>query len=150
MRLHNGKSPSPFPTNNGTILITIPKQFLLAAGLSYEKSSRATNITYTQMLFALSFDKFFFGHTPDLLSIAGSTLILGSAIYIALMANAGKNGPAKEVGEGGSASAGLEIGGELEAQEGLISGVRAGERNVESGEDHDRLDVREVAVRALR
>ncbi|KAK0353307.1 hypothetical protein LTR91_020671 [Friedmanniomyces endolithicus] len=125
-------------------------QFLLAAGLSYEKSSRATNITYTQMLFALSFDKFFFGHTPDLLSIAGSTLILGSAIYIALMANAGKNGPAKEVGEGGSASAGLEIGGELEAQEGLISGVRAGERNVESGEDHDRLDVREVAVRALR
>ncbi|KAK0260943.1 hypothetical protein LTR91_002161 [Friedmanniomyces endolithicus] len=125
-------------------------QFLLAAGLSYEKSSRATNITYTQMLFALSFDKFFFGHTPDLLSIAGSTLILGSAIYIALMANAGKNGPAKEVGEGGSASAGLGTEGELEAHEGLLGGARMGERDVESGEDYDRLDVREVAVRALR
>ncbi|KAK0336337.1 hypothetical protein LTS02_001989 [Friedmanniomyces endolithicus] len=125
-------------------------QFLLAAGLSYEKSSRATNITYTQMLFALSFDKFFFGHTPDLLSIAGSTLILGSAIYIALMANAGKNGGAKEGGEGGGAGVGLGIEGELEAQEGLLGGVRAGERDVEGGEDHDRLGVREVAIRALR
>ncbi|GAB7356896.1 hypothetical protein MBLNU459_g7757t1 [Dothideomycetes sp. NU459] len=59
-------------------------QFLLAAGLSYEKSSRATNMTYTQMLFALSFDRFFFGTTPSLMSIIGSTLILGSAIYMAL------------------------------------------------------------------
>ncbi|KYG44728.1 hypothetical protein M433DRAFT_39635, partial [Acidomyces richmondensis BFW] len=58
-------------------------QFLLAAGLAYERSSRATNITYTQMLFALTFDKLIFGHTPDLMSIAGSTLILGSAIYVA-------------------------------------------------------------------
>ena len=102
------------------------------------------------MLFALSFDKFFFGHTPDLLSIAGSTLILGSAIYIALMANAGKNGGAKEGGEGGGAGVGLGIEGELEAQEGLLGGVRAGERDVEGGEDHDRLGVREVAIRALR
>jgi drug/metabolite transporter (DMT)-like permease len=31
-------------------------QFLLAAGLQYEKSSRATNMVYMQMLFALSFD----------------------------------------------------------------------------------------------
>ncbi|EMC97582.1 hypothetical protein BAUCODRAFT_40060, partial [Baudoinia panamericana UAMH 10762] len=58
-------------------------QFLLAAGLAYEKSSRATNITYTQMLFALTFDKLAFNHTPDLMSIAGSTLILGSALVTA-------------------------------------------------------------------
>ncbi|KAF2101083.1 hypothetical protein NA57DRAFT_24049, partial [Rhizodiscina lignyota] len=59
-------------------------QFLLAAGLQYEKSSRATNMVYTQMLFALAFDKMFFGTTPGLLSIAGSSLILGSAIYVAV------------------------------------------------------------------
>ncbi|KAF2002638.1 hypothetical protein P154DRAFT_552953 [Amniculicola lignicola CBS 123094] len=59
-------------------------QFLLAAGLQYEKSSRATNMVYTQMLFALAFDKLVFGTTPDYLSIIGSSLILGSAIYVAM------------------------------------------------------------------
>ena len=58
-------------------------QFLLAAGLQYEKSSRATNMVYVQMLFALSFDKLVFGTTPSALSIVGSSLILGSAIYVA-------------------------------------------------------------------
>ncbi|KAL1612435.1 hypothetical protein SLS60_000662 [Paraconiothyrium brasiliense] len=58
-------------------------QFLLAAGLQYEKSSRATNMVYVQMLFALSFDKIVFGTTPRALSILGSSLILGSAIYVA-------------------------------------------------------------------
>ncbi|KAF3034246.1 hypothetical protein E8E12_005169 [Didymella heteroderae] len=59
-------------------------QFLLAAGLQYEKSSRATNMVYVQMLFALSFDKLIWGTTPGTLSIIGSSLILGSAIYVAM------------------------------------------------------------------
>lgn len=59
-------------------------QFLLASGLQYEKSSRATNMVYTQMLFALSFDKLIFGTTPGVLSIIGSSLILGSAVYVAV------------------------------------------------------------------
>lgn len=59
-------------------------QFLLAAGLQQEKSSRATNMVYTQMLFALTFDKLVFGTTPNVLSIVGSSLILGSAIYVAM------------------------------------------------------------------
>lgn len=59
-------------------------QYLLGAGLAYEKSSRATNMVYTQMLFALAFDKLIFGTTPGLLSIAGSSLILGSALYVAM------------------------------------------------------------------
>ncbi|KAF2204744.1 hypothetical protein GQ43DRAFT_121277 [Delitschia confertaspora ATCC 74209] len=59
-------------------------QFLLAAGLQHEKSSRATNMMYTQMLFALSFDKLVWGTTPGVLSIIGSSLILGSAIYVAV------------------------------------------------------------------
>jgi len=98
------------------------------------------------MLFALSFDKFFFGHTPDLLSIAGSTLILGSAIYIALMANAGNNSAAGDTANPTIA----RTEDELEAQQGLMSGLRGGERDVESGEDHDRLPIQEIQLRTLR
>ncbi|KAL8854668.1 MAG: hypothetical protein Q9221_000450 [Calogaya cf. arnoldii] len=59
-------------------------QILLTAGLSYEKSSRATNMVYTNMLFALAFDKLVFDTTMGMLSILGSSLILGSALYIAV------------------------------------------------------------------
>ena len=59
-------------------------QFLLTAGLAHEKSSRATNMVYTQVIFALAFDKLVFDTTPDGWSIAGSSLVLGSALYIAV------------------------------------------------------------------
>lgn len=65
-------------------------QFLLTAGLAHEKSSRATNMVYTQMLFALAFDKIVWDVTPGLWSIIGSSLILGSALYIALQKDASK------------------------------------------------------------
>lgn len=41
-------------------------------------------MVYMQMLFALTFDKLVWGTTPGFLSIVGSSLILGSAIYVAL------------------------------------------------------------------
>lgn len=41
-------------------------------------------MVYVQMLFALSFDKLIWGTTPGALSIIGSSLILGSAIYVAM------------------------------------------------------------------
>jgi drug/metabolite transporter (DMT)-like permease len=56
----------------------------LAAGLGAEKSSRATNMTYSQMLFAVIFDLVIWGTVPGLWSTVGSTLILGSAIYVAI------------------------------------------------------------------
>lgn len=59
-------------------------QFLLTAGLAHEKSSRATNMVYTQVIFALAFDKLVFDTTPDGWSLAGSSLVLGSALYIAV------------------------------------------------------------------
>ena len=62
-------------------------QFLLTAGLQHEKSSRATNMVYTQMLFALAFDKIVFNTTPGVWGIAGSSLILGSALYVSLLNN---------------------------------------------------------------
>ncbi|KAL1597507.1 hypothetical protein SLS59_007539 [Nothophoma quercina] len=39
---------------------------------------------FVMMLFALSFDKLIWGTTPGALSIIGSSLILGSAIYVAM------------------------------------------------------------------
>ncbi|KAH7389663.1 hypothetical protein DE146DRAFT_680470 [Phaeosphaeria sp. MPI-PUGE-AT-0046c] len=75
-------------------------QFLLAAGLQYEKSSRATNMVYMQMLFALTFDKLVWGTTPGALSIIGSSLILGSAIYVAMHREEPKKLDERESGDG--------------------------------------------------
>ncbi|KAH7030519.1 hypothetical protein B0J12DRAFT_318277 [Macrophomina phaseolina] len=72
-------------------------QFLLAAGLQQEKSSRATNMVYCQMLFALAGDKLIFGTTPDAWGWAGSSLILGSAIYVAVRKEQGKAAHRKEM-----------------------------------------------------
>ena len=51
-------------------------------------------MVYVQMLFALSFDKLIWGTTPGALSIIGSSLILGSAIYVAMH----KESPGKVAG----------------------------------------------------
>lgn len=59
-------------------------QFLLTAGLQLEKASRATNMVYAQMLFALFWERIVWGTTPGVLSIAGSTLILGSVIWVGM------------------------------------------------------------------
>ncbi|KAH9881717.1 hypothetical protein IAQ61_000444 [Plenodomus lingam] len=103
-------------------------QFLLAAGLQYEKSSRATNMVYMQMLFALTFDKLIWGTTPGTLSIIGSSLILGSAIYVAMnkeqpreKAEARRRGDA---GGDGDEEVGLIGGEEEEEEEGEEIGMR--------------------------
>lgn len=75
------------------------QQTFAAAGLAHEKSSRATNMIYTQMLFALIADKVMFGHNPELLSMAGSSLILSSAIYVAVM-KVGPIAPSEEAEDG--------------------------------------------------
>jgi hypothetical protein len=60
--------------------------------LGAEKSSRATNMAYSQMLFAVLFDFIIWGTLPGPLSILGATLILGSAIYVAIQRDAGQSG----------------------------------------------------------
>ena len=66
-------------------------QFLVTKGLQNDKAgSRATNMVYTQLLFALAFDYIFLGKTPALSSIVGSVLILGSVLYMALHVNEAK------------------------------------------------------------
>ena len=99
-------------------------------------------MTYTQMLFALTFDKLVFGHSPDLMSIAGSTLILGSAVYVATMVSNGKTSR-KDQPESSAAQ-----GDDVESGQGLLSGLT----DVRSSEDHDRLPepVEAVQMRILR
>lgn len=78
-------------------------QFLLTAGLSYVppkwvqnksasgggaakgQGSKATSMVYTQMLFALFYDKVVWGTTLDGVAWAGSALILACAVYVAVM-----------------------------------------------------------------
>ncbi|KAE8147016.1 hypothetical protein BDV25DRAFT_161370 [Aspergillus avenaceus] len=51
---------------------------------STSSGSRATSMIYTQMLFALFYDRIVWGSTLSPLSWLGSGLILGSAIYVAV------------------------------------------------------------------
>ncbi|PGH30748.1 hypothetical protein GX50_06468 [[Emmonsia] crescens] len=66
--------------------------------------SKATSMVYTQMLFALLYDKTVFNATPSPVSWAGSGIILASAIYVALVKEKRKDG----VGAGAGADDAVE------------------------------------------
>lgn len=128
-------------------------QFLLAAGLQYEKSSRATNMVYTQMLFALAFDKIVFGTVPGWLSIIGSSLILGSAIYVALNkeAAAPKDSPSADTSNSTSTAVAAAV---ADEELGLVAGMDAVDQDDSIGEhetieEMDRTE-RDPAITAQR
>jgi hypothetical protein len=73
------------------------------------------------MLFALTFDILFFGHSPELLSIIGSSLILGSAVYVALMKESAKNKNSERL----AVTADEEVG--------LVAGMDAEEEDIGDG-----------------
>jgi drug/metabolite transporter (DMT)-like permease len=59
-------------------------QYLLTSGLAADKSNKANGMVYTHMLFAAAFDRWVFGHNMGLMSFAGCSLILGSAVTVVL------------------------------------------------------------------
>jgi drug/metabolite transporter (DMT)-like permease len=70
-------------------------QYLLTKGLAVGgrgNGARATNMIYTNMLFALALDKLIFGQSPGWWSLAGSGLILGSAVFVAVQKQQGESG----------------------------------------------------------
>lgn len=75
-------------------------QFLLTAGLRHERGSRATNMVYSQMVFALAADYAIWRHTPGWTSLAGSALILGSAVVVAVRKDGGGGGEEERGKEG--------------------------------------------------
>lgn len=132
-------------------------QFLLTAGLRYEKSSRATNMVYSQMLFALFFDKVVFGTTPNAWSVVGSGFILGAAVWVAVQKEAAKekDGAARDEergeGDGTEEEVGLVRGRgregadeELDDEDGGQT-VRSGDRDEGGG---DALPLMEMRTRA--
>jgi drug/metabolite transporter (DMT)-like permease len=59
--------------------------------LKQGSGTRATNMVYSQMLFALMFDKLIWGITPGVSSWAGSGLILVSAVWVAVARDKNRN-----------------------------------------------------------
>ncbi|KAF8634733.1 hypothetical protein AX15_000746 [Amanita polypyramis BW_CC] len=60
-------------------------QTLMTMGLQIEAAGRATMGFYTQVIFALILERAVFGTVPQALSILGTVLILGPALYVAVM-----------------------------------------------------------------
>ncbi|CAH0022558.1 unnamed protein product [Clonostachys rhizophaga] len=63
-------------------------QVLLTEGLQREKAGRATNLIYTQMIWALVFERIVWGTTPPITSFIGSGLIISGAVWISLQKKA--------------------------------------------------------------
>lgn len=113
------------------------QQFLLAKGLAHEKSAKATNMQFSQMFFAMLGDKLVFGYTPDLKALLGSGLIITGVIFMILQ----KAPEAKK-----QLSEDDIVAGDEESRTGLLAEAR----NLETGEDHDRISTEEVQMRPLR
>jgi drug/metabolite transporter (DMT)-like permease len=59
-------------------------QFLLTAGLQLDRSSKATSMLYTGIIFALSFDWAIWGVLPGIWSMVGGIIIIASTLWSAL------------------------------------------------------------------
>lgn len=57
-------------------------QFLLTKGLQLTKAGKAGMMVYTQMVFALVFEWLVWSNTPDIVSVMGGGLILGSVLFV--------------------------------------------------------------------
>ncbi|TLD15213.1 hypothetical protein PspLS_10754 [Pyricularia sp. CBS 133598] len=91
-------------------------QFLLTEGLQREKAGRATNLIYTQIVFALATERIIWGTVPSSLSLVGGFLIIVAGIWTTLQkqsttaggaanaANARSSEPDEETGLLGSGS----------------------------------------------
>jgi drug/metabolite transporter (DMT)-like permease len=100
--------------------------------------SKATSMLYTNMLFALLFDRLMWGVSPSLISWAGSGLILGSTVWVALKKEEGKKMTREPVERRKN---------EEEARS-LMEGDDAAEGSASQG--HELRGWTEVELRALR
>ena len=103
---------------------------------------------FSQMFFAMLGDKIIFGYTPDLKALLGSGLIISGVIFMVLQ-KAPKSDQRRRddegVGSGGVRGGGHE---DEESRTGLLSEEAV--RDVETGEDHDRILREEEEGRAER
>ncbi|AOW06632.1 hypothetical protein B0I72DRAFT_137268 [Yarrowia lipolytica] len=59
-------------------------QLCMTGALTREKAAKVANITYTQIVWALLWDKVLWNNWPDVWSVLGGGLIIGSAIWVAM------------------------------------------------------------------
>ena len=59
-------------------------QFLLTTGLQLDRSSKATSMLYTQVIFALAFDWGIWGVIPGAWSLFGGSIVIASTLWSAL------------------------------------------------------------------
>jgi len=92
--------------------------------------TRATNMVYTQMLFALAFDKWIWGITPSAMSWIGSGLILGNAVWVAVARD-------RDQGNGGTRPGGNDCnaGNENQPGTGSASGSKRWNRKGQSDDE---------------
>lgn len=67
----------------GVGLATQFGQVLLTRGLQYETATRATALTYLQVVFATLWGVTFFGEVPGAWTVAGAALVVGSSLALA-------------------------------------------------------------------
>lgn len=67
-------------------------QVWLTRGLQYESATRATALTYTQVVFATIWGAIWFGETPDAASLAGAVLVVSGAFVLAASRGRGAAG----------------------------------------------------------
>ena len=65
-------------------------QFLLTAGLRLDKSSKATSMLYSQIIFALLFDFAIWGVLPGRWSLFGGSIVIASTLWSALQKTEGE------------------------------------------------------------
>ncbi len=71
-------------------------QFLLTAGLQLDKSSKATSMLYSQIIFALIFDWAIWGVLPGGWSLFGGGIVIASTLWSALQKTQETAGSTKE------------------------------------------------------
>jgi drug/metabolite transporter (DMT)-like permease len=62
-------------------------QVLLTEGLQREKAGRATNLIYTQLVFALIIERVVWGTVPPASSLIGSVFVIGAALWVSMQKN---------------------------------------------------------------
>jgi drug/metabolite transporter (DMT)-like permease len=66
----------------GVGVATQAGQVWLTRGLQYESATRATALTYLQVVFATAWGTIFFGEIPDYRSVAGALLVVSGAFLL--------------------------------------------------------------------
>ncbi len=84
----------------GVGVTTTAAQVLLTHGLTLERASVATPISYTSLVFSGALGAAFFGEVPDARTVAGSVLIAAAAILLARRREAPSSSRGRTTGHG--------------------------------------------------